>query len=539
MATRILTAAAATSAFLFTVAAAEKGTFPCTQDWTGPNYNNTFSCNGDQVGNWIEDNSEVWGSFIPAAIGILVLFPISFVLIIGRYCCNCCGSSKQRPSQFCCGGASDDELSESELISKYSSSCVFLVKFFSIFIAFMGITGVTLTYLGGAKIDSGVKDVTPTVDTIASWALGIISDVKAGIADPTNSSDYPIGFNVSQFDSVISDINRYHHDISSDINEYKDPISRYTKYPAYVAAVPAVFMLLPAIAAIFKIRRGLPIFFIVWSFLLQFVYLVLATICLILFFAFNIVCDDLSTVNTGERSITEWYLIPRCDHEAPFQSIVDNVHEIERDNSISGCQTLLNFCSTTEIYDAATAPMMVFYCNLTDANTQCTNVESVTAIVNAMHIKTGAPENCGNASVPCTLARCATDCQSTSTRDAASQAVSLLNTANRVVNAINNILLPWLDCSALLGKIMNLGAKSTCKTLKDGTNYLRVGALVLGIGLLLEIFFGFLGQKRYINKSRGSDEMYALSDKIGGYNATDRYSPKNGPGVMNREMNYN
>ena len=487
-------------------ARASSADLPCTDSWTGPSASNEFDCSSESITNFLK-LPDVIAMFVPAAIGILFLIPFCCVFLIGRYLCACCGSSRMRPSSFCggrcCGPDPDDLLTEAERAEKYSPRCISVTKLSTILLIILAVAGVACSIGGGLALYDGARQAKPTVNRVADWAIGLSTSTKAAIADPSNPSSYPPGFDATTFEEAEIQIDSYRTDVNKIIDDVMPIIEIVTLIVAFVSIAPGLVLLLPAVAAVCNIRRCLPILFILLSYGFQFLYWIASSVFLIVFFAFAVVHSDLVSTNPSQKSLVQWYMIPVCDRDLPFNDAQQNIAKMEHDAAVQGCTDLLNVCSNNPVWTPGS--QQVFYCAISSPATDCPDVAAMNAIVEGMHIKTGVPASsaCGTATATnaeCTIRKCATDCADPTARSDAAEAVDEWDMALRVSDAYNSILKPYMQCSALVSAVVSMGLSSTVAKLRDSSQALAAGAICLAIGLVLAVLIGFLGQKRFFNR---------------------------------------
>lgn len=490
---------------------------PCIDQWTGPSANNTFDCSMQSIQDFLA-KPEVAGMFVPAAIGILYLIPFSCIFLFGRYCCNCCGSSKMRPNSFCggkcCGSDPDDELPDSKLAEHYSPCCIRITKIFTLVFVALAVVGVVCSIVGAAKFNNGAQDAGPTVDRVADWAIGLSLDTKAAVADPNDPNSFPPGFDANMFTDVSITIDKYRDDIRKLIDDISPTVKTITLIIGYVSIAPALVLLLPFLAALCNIRKCLPLLFILLSYLFQFVYFIFSTVCLLIFFAFAVLYSDITATDVSKKSLLQWYMIPVCERDAPFESAKANIDQMEKDSSEAGCVELLKVCENSSVW----VPLsdQIFYCNLSNPATDCQSLAAFNAVVESMYVKPTVPQACGPdiANENCTIRRCANNCTNADAKSASAEAVKNLDTAIRVLNAYETILEPFLSCSAFVKEAVNSGLEGIIMKIRDSAQLLAAGSLCLSVGLFLAVIIGFLGQKRFIDRDAlMSDTMYDIGNQ--------------------------
>eukprot|EP00742_Colponemidia_sp_Colp-10_P008631 GILJ01009360.1.p1 GENE.GILJ01009360.1~~GILJ01009360.1.p1 ORF type:complete len:444 (+),score=91.35 GILJ01009360.1:118-1332(+) len=348
----------------------------------------------------------------------------------------------------------------------------------------------------------GVSETTSAVEELVNWFLQVIGDAQEGLKD--DDGNYPSGFDLGMFDDVANSVRDAKRQYFTDgIEMYRTAILAGSLSPAFVSIIPALLLFVPAVAALTNTRKTLPTIAVVAAFPVQFIYFFVVTLLLIVLIPLDIVCEDLEA-EPNEKSIMQWYIVPYCDSESPFKSIIDNVNDMEIQNSVEGCEKLLEFCSTTPAWSIVN-PDLVFYCNITNATAECRTVEDIVSKVDGMIVKTGAPETCNGNASGCTLRQCAIDCDNSNARSSAADAVTALDTAQRVLRAFETILLPWLDCGRLIKKLLGLGPRQMCSSMRGGFSFFKDGAIVIASGAVIGMIIGMLGEKRFFDPKKYAD----------------------------------
>jgi hypothetical protein len=303
------------SACLAQVALASTDDNPCTSKWTGPDRNNEFDC--DEWQGWLI--AKATPIVIPFAISSLFAFPGCCVLLLGRYCCQCFGSSKMRPGHCCCGGSELDHLPEPERMIMYSKCSILTTKFMTLLLALLGLVIVILCFVGGTKVGGTASDAVESVTEGIDFFLDIVNQTLDGIKDP-NDGSYPDGFHMSDYDEVFDHLRDINGQVRDEVGNYDGYIQSYTIIPAYIAVFPALLMSVPLLLAIFNVRTCAPLGVICCSFGVQFIFMVIATIFAIILVPINLVCGELDDQLDGSPGIFQWYVVPTCDTRAPFRT---------------------------------------------------------------------------------------------------------------------------------------------------------------------------------------------------------------------------
>jgi len=230
-------------------------------------------------------------------------------------------------------------------------------------------------------------------------------------------------------------------------------------------------------------------------------------------------CDELDYQLVRKPGILQWWVVPYCTGEAPFDAYKQQIIDTETQNSIDACTQLDDICSQSSAFDPA-FPDEIFTCpTLSDPN-QCQTLEDVTAVFDSLTIKPGAAGAC---TVPgCTVQNCTTACTSSSTRDTSTNAVNSLDYATRAKRAYVLYLEDLLDCNFIIDLVVG-AFDDDCRDWETANRTLGAGAAVYASMFLLGIIVLILGQKRFFSSS----EAQEARTPYGGYPANNAVAPAN------------
>ena len=482
---------------------------PCTSDWTGPSSDNKFECNG--VVSWVIEKAIPIA--VPFVLAVLITFPGCCLVLGSRYCCSCCGSSQMRPGHVCCGGSELDALPTHDKVLLYDKCGIRSVKLLTVFLAVVGATIVAISFIGGSKIASSARETTTGFTDGVEFALDLINRTLDAIKDPVSGA-YPSGFSSADFDDATRRLTDIKNDAVGYVNTYSGDVTTYSLVPAFVSILPALVMAVPVLFALCSIQAIGPLAVICCSFSLQFVFMTVATVLAVVLLPLDIVCNELTDQLDGKPGVFQWYVVPSCESNTPFQSVRDNIDTMEYDASTDACSALLDICSTSTIYNPSYSKV-VFICNVTSSG-QCPNLETVQGTMGAMSIKSGAPETCGGNPSQCTVQYCADHCDDSTARSSAKEAVANLNTAVRVKDAFISILLPWFDCNRIINKVISSGPEQLCSGIVGGIRMVCVGSYMSSAGLIVCIVVCLLGQKRFVDQEHARKMAYTRRGEEGG-----------------------
>lgn len=483
---------------------------PCTTNWHNRSATNDFSQCPTTASEIVESlfANGILLRLIPLIIGFLAFIPISCVVLICRYRYQRCGGSRMRPGGFYLpGDATFDSIPNADIIDKYYSfRSTIVVKILTVIPMFMGVVAVGLTAKGASDLSDGLDGVLGDVASGWDFFIDIGEYTLGNITNPDNLSDLPFGYNAEVFYGYIDDMKSSKNITLDEVNFIKQTVTRYAVYPSYVTGIPAVVMMLSGVAALLNIRIILPLFIIIASFFLQFVYFALASGILAAMAPVDILCDEIAIAsNPHMKGIVNWQVIPECERRYPFQDIIDQLYVMENETSQEVCSLLTEVCDTTLSWSPFTNAQKVFMCNVTSGS-QCQTFETVAGTVSSMFIKPavitfslfGATfETCGGHYEGCTLRVCATSCDRSEVRSVSQMAVRALDALVRVKYSLTTILFPWLNCTKIALKILDSGPTQTCAVTKGALRMTKDGSIVCAVALLVTIVICFLGQKRF------------------------------------------
>lgn len=531
--------AVALFAFAITPAAANTE-LPCLQ-WTGPNADNTFysdngfTCPTDEVINWILPRVIIGIVFIVLALLVFLSCPYVFA---GRYCCNCCGSSLQRPGNCCCGGAEWDERDEQDKYAAYSDTEVRVAKFSTFFLAVLGAIIIILVYVGVSKLVTGFDDLTTGLSGGVDFFRDLVNDINRKMTRADNTTLMP----QDAFDDINSNLDEFDEKLIKETKEPRELSRQVGAIVGYASLVPAAILFSSVIAAMLNIRICLPVVLILLCFFFQLIYaLVGGSLLVSNNLLIKTVCNEVAAQQNKDPGVFQWYFIPRCERNTPFQKVKDDIEDIENTAVTEACNTLNDICDPPNTpYDATGAPQRIFTCDLST----CNSFPGLETVVANMAVKGDATGVCSAS--PCTLAACATSCTTNNNiRSTASDIYNSFQDASNAVEAYNEYVRPWLDCNALIDKVLDITFVPMCGFLPGGIDLLVGGFLLTVVALWIGIVVLFRGQKRFINKSRFSsdDSVGQMKGKYVAQNAAtivqlDPYGSGRAGGVQGVEMQH-
>src|SRR3989338_4423315 len=121
---------------------------PCTKSWgAGQNYS-TFTCSVSDLSDWLIP--KIIGPILSIVIGLLICL-FTCCTCVFRYCCGCCGSAKQRPGHFCCGGQHWDDLPPDDIKIAYDAKGVLATKVFVVLAAILAIVAAAVSFAGAGQ----------------------------------------------------------------------------------------------------------------------------------------------------------------------------------------------------------------------------------------------------------------------------------------------------------------------------------------------------------------------------------------------------
>lgn len=500
---------------------------PCVDStWTGPSADNKFNC----------DNGDRWSKFIREKMALPLFLMIcawfTFLacpwIFCFRYCCQCCGGSRQRPDNCCCGSSVWDQKPEQERFAAYSRFSIRVTKLATVLLAIAAVVSVGVSYSGAGDFGKGLDSLSDGFSANIAWIRSIITDLKNGIRrdDGTYPMDMTKIYDIeNRLDSTDRDYQRNykdHRNISKDI----------TYGLGYATIIPCVFLMMALLPAACNIRICIPALLIMFYFLLAFVYLFAGSLFYLINVPVNMVCDEVTLQTNRQPGVMQWYVIPKCKRDGPLETARSRLDTAESNAAADACNSLRSYCDEYTMYGGgSTRP---FYCKMTyPAN--CSDFAGINEVARTARIKDGYSESCGGNS-PCTVAKCASYCTDSVLKSRSLQFNNSLSDANRVMSTVRRVVYPWLDCNTLVDKILQ--NVPVCDKFPKGFDQLGFACSFAGFLLLGGIIVLFMGQKRFINPDKYND-VYLNGDVYSNpNNLQSPYIPAAAAVEMQREVYY-
>jgi len=492
----LLSSSSSSSSF---VAAASSN--PCTKGWTPGNNYSSISCDTSNLVDFALENIVNPAIFI--AVGVLIFF-FTILAIIFRYCCQCCGGSKQRPGHFCCGGAHWDDLPPEDIKIAYDPKSVLFTKVFVVIGAILGIVAAGVSFARAGQVSKLPDTFINGATDFADWVIAGTDEILNGL--PTSSSTS------GDFQDVRDAITTAKNEIVSIKDSVKSigesisivgPISLGLAGPTVVIALAGIAGI---ICMILSVRNWIPFIFIALTCLVCVPTGGLGGVGSALTSITGVWCDEVDAFKAGQFGVFNNYFVPEiCEDKLNISSVRSELNAGTSKVAYDACVNVRDQCSPQTTVDGR------FYrCdNPVNCTQGTTTVEDVNSLISSLTVKTGTAGS-ASCSAPCTISKCATDCDAGSNVKDASETINTQVTDGlSVISLINRVAGRYLDCRTITLKLINVF--DICSTVHAGLSDVVAGAAVgLTSGAVLIISL-FLGQKRFFSRSGFNREEAELT----------------------------
>ena len=462
---------------------------PCTQNWNAGQTYDTFECTESEALDWAI--SLIPRLIAPLLIGVMVFLACPFTFA-GRFCCQCCGGSKVRPGEGCCGGDHWDEKPEDEKLAAYTHGEVNANKYAAIGVMLFPVAYVVMCFTGASRLIASVDDITGGMANLIDWVLADAERIANALAPDGNYASSMSGFQ-TEYAKVRSEAT----DITKDWirGQLRDEFVGLVAGLGYPSLIPAVFMVIGMIMALVKIRTCVPMLTVAFLFVFALPFGAASTAFFVIHAPINVVCNELDAQIARKPGVFQNYLYPQCDSINPILALNDTLLSAERDASSTACTELYKTCDNTTVYQSGSE--VLWSCA---RPASCRSVSDVTLVMNSMRLKPAASNPCST-SPTCTLQQCATEC-SNPLRDAIVTTRDAVDTAERVLAAFraSELVQRWSDCNNFFDHIIT--EIGFCKNLPSGVYLLAAGFMVVVIGNVAGIVVFTLGSKRFFDRTR-------------------------------------
>lgn len=487
-------------------ACATAATFDCNQVWSGPSPNNKLAdcfTNTTHVVSTLTNSQHI--GYLILAIIPLVLFILVFlcwpVVTTCRYCCNCCGSSKQRPGVTCCGGSEWDMKTDDERQAAYEPSSVRNTKIMAVLDAVLGLALLVVGAVGFGQMKSSFNGLFTELESVTAYVDAQAAGIRTLLTINTTT---PPTLIPPLTDSIFQSVDNVTASISSQLSNGKTSIDPYEEDVYIVGLIlvvfPTLLLLLTALFACGNVRRCAPCLSSLVHYIFYIPVAIGAAVVFVLAMVSTDVCGERSLFldNNTAPGLVSLAAVPLCTANFPFQTVLTDVQSVITTQAGNVCGAMLDICDGSATYDPAN-PLKVFQCaNLTNATADCPNFTAATAEQDALVLKSGAPVECVNGTTvltPCTFTLCASYCNVTAVRDIAANGTTQLHYADNGQLAFDLYVQPLLNCDNVY--VQALGPMTDCTPFAQSM-YL-IGASLLGFTVLLAVDMCVLwrGQKRF------------------------------------------
>ena len=465
-------------------------TNPCTRGWTNASADNHLSCaEATAWEHWITSRAPL--ITVPVAMGLLMLLSCQCVFA-GRYGFEICGSNRQRPGHWCKGGEEWDKRTEAERKTAYSDREICLNKAATVPLLGFAIAFVIIMVLGAQKFSSGVTEVEGGWNNTINFFRNITDGVDRQTRRADGTTPLP--------DGIFTTIQKGLRDAAAtwqSTQSAESAAKSITVFFSVFAGIPALLLVLGVLAAVCNIRRNLPVTLVYCSFILAFLYGLAGSTFLLGEAPLDLICGAFRSQLDRQPGVFQWFIVPKCQDSNVFGIVKHTMARIESRLALSTCDDLLQICSPGLWYNFSD-PDRIFACEISLAN--CTDYAAVRQVADTLTLKLLVPEGCGPFTLTdnCTLENCAEYCSTPQLRNAAGSAFRGLNDTYNIFTAIDIYIEPWLNCNALLDRIVEIAAP-ICNNLPSGLHSLGVACLIVVVGMYPVVPVYLMGQKRFFS----------------------------------------
>lgn len=514
--------ASSTSSSSFVSASPDYKGDPCTFNWDGPQLNadESFSCArdwNDSFPRWLNFENN-WMKLLPTALtfltGLFIFFVIPFVMIC-RYCCFCCGSSKATPGEGCCpcGKSENDELPEKMVLAKYSQSEIRATKIFTIITVILALAGTGVAVHGSINVGNGVQTYRTGSLSMTNWIEAKLTQIETAITDPSATNG---GTAFPDTTTVINSIKSKMFDWKNTVTGNDEQIE-IAQDSMLGLAFPAFFVFLLSVCAglcaLCNVRKYVPMILLI---ILAFAALVAGTLgstAAAVSFVEDVYCGETNAWQNNETGLISWYIIPNiCEKQLKFGELKTDI-KFELQTSVDSlCEALYYNCDNNPHWDDRVGYDTFYYCPTTPL---CNTPEQLNHTIRTMKVKLGIPNNGLCEEKECTILDCVDKCNPFSETEVQPESATLASSssvASSTHEVLHKVIIPELNCNSLVKRTVEEFSdicENDQSTTGSGTLFSGY-AVALSASLVLMIVL-FLGQKRYIDSSERNRYFTAAS----------------------------
>jgi hypothetical protein len=516
-----------------TVTAATGTGNPCTASWSGPSAQHSYPCAGHVYAAWGRDLLLRYSAPLAAALLLLAVVPC---VCVARYCFQECGGSRsRRPTALrrsdleeCLngsgsdGGSDDDRglgddcdkasaegepdtladwilveaddvgaaLTHHRHMAVYSRSSICMTKAATLLLAVLAVAFVAAAYYSGVIVFVGIKRFVHGILAMIRWILSITDDATRLLQVKGRLPD--------DFQAYVDTVLSIRGDLQQVVDDWSDgeQLNRFeyfVGFTSFPAMVPAGLCALCVLCAVFNFRRLLPMVVVLLCTLAAVPFGAGATV---MFFAaepFDVMCRERAAQLERRPGVFQWYVLPRCAEVNPVNRLLSELENKTRVYANKACESMHHICDADPAYEPRRAPLAIYHC--ARPPTDCSTLADVRNASNALTLKPVFPGGCPADNGGCTLTRCATDCENTEVRRAASTAVDAFDEVARIYRAVVKVLAPWRDCNVFFDEVLSY--VHVCGHFSRGIRQLGVSCCLVVGAMYAAVLLMFLGSKRF------------------------------------------
>jgi len=484
-------------------------------------------------------------NFVPPiimALGTLIFIPFFYC---ARYCCNCCGGSKQTSNGYCCAGSEH---------ARYSWGEILRAKIYAVIVFILAVIALSYSMSAGATGRDGLVDLFQSFKKVPT----VLRDEMKRIDNELVVTTYDADTDTESTVRLLESFNSVNETMESVVKDTDDAVTEATE--AYngtiesimttilvVALIPAILMMLNLVWALANIRRFGPML----TGLLILIFLVALWLChgavSTVAMLGGDVCAEIEGLGNQQRNVID-ALIPCPD--SLLEDVRKEFSDMEKQEAKAACDQMEKLCIRTFVNPQFTnevADGRVFNCPGGSLN--CSSNTTFSDLLDITESMTMAPQVdalpaaakegnvCSSGASTCTIAKCSTECTSndgslSTTGKRSKQAYFGFLAAAKVADVFAFLGSRFHQCSLLLQLAVGPMIEP-CSKIQQGLFDGRMSTGLEAVFCVIAVFVCSFGSKRYLpfneagmiqdeDLAKEEAEMSQIKDsKAGGKSVTE------------------